>query len=140
MKKQSKGKAKYSKTAMIRKLLSQNWSADSIAKKAKVSKSYVYAVKSKEARIAAAGLRLEKSVLPVAALPPESSALDVQIGGNHYKGMRIQPIQFIVANGIGFLEGNIIKRICRWQVKDGIVDLEKIKHEVDLLIELSENV
>jgi len=34
------------------------------------------------------------------------------------------------------LEGCIIKRICRWRAKDGINDLEKIKHEVDLLIEL----
>ena len=55
---------------------------------------------------------------------------------NHYKVMKIQPVEFIVANKIPFLEGCIIKRICRWRNKDGIQDLQKIKHEVDLLIEL----
>jgi len=65
-----------------------------------------------------------------------TSALDVQVAGSHYKDMRIQPVEFIHANGLGFLEGCIIKRICRWRAKDGINDLEKIKHEVDLLIEL----
>lgn len=60
----------------------------------------------------------------------------VQVGGEHYKGMKIQPAEFIHANGIGFLEGCIIKRACRWRGKGGVQDLEKIKHEVDLLIEL----
>jgi hypothetical protein len=67
-----------------------------------------------------------------------SNALDVQVGGNHYKDLVIQPVEFIHANNIGFLEGCIIKRICRWRNKDGIKDLMKIKHEVDLLIELEE--
>ena len=64
------------------------------------------------------------------------TALGTQVGGSHYKDMKIQPVEFIHANGIGFLEGCIIKRICRWRSKDGVKDLEKIKHEVDLLIEL----
>lgn len=68
--------------------------------------------------------------------PTESNALDVQVAGNHYKNMKIQPVEFIHANNLGFLEGCIVKRICRWRSKDGIQDLEKIKHEVDLLIEL----
>lgn len=64
------------------------------------------------------------------------SALDVQVAGDHYKTMKIQPVEFIHANRLGFLEGCIVKRICRWRSKDGVRDLEKIKHEVDLLIEL----
>jgi hypothetical protein len=64
------------------------------------------------------------------------SALDEQVAGNHYKNMVIQPVEFIHANNLGFLEGCIIKRICRWRNKDGIKDLEKIRHEVDLLIQL----
>ncbi len=67
---------------------------------------------------------------------PENSALTTQVAGSHYRNMQIQPVEFIHANGLGFLEGCIIKRICRWRNKDGIQDLEKIKHEVDLLIEL----
>jgi hypothetical protein len=54
----------------------------------------------------------------------------------HYGVMKIQPVEFITANNISFLEGCIIKRICRWRNKDGIQDLQKIKHEIDLLIEL----
>lgn len=64
------------------------------------------------------------------------SALDIQISGTHYKNRAIQPVEYINANGLGFLEGCIIKRITRWRDKDGFADLEKIKHEVDLLIEL----
>lgn len=64
------------------------------------------------------------------------SALDVQEGGGHYKSKTIQPIQYIHANKLGFLEGCIVKRITRWKDKDGIKDLLKIKHEIDLLIEL----
>ena len=65
-----------------------------------------------------------------------ASALNIQVAGRHYKDMAIQPVEFIHANKLGFLEGCIVKRICRWRSKDGIQDLEKIKHEVDLLIEL----
>lgn len=65
-----------------------------------------------------------------------SNPLDVQIGGNHYKDLKIQPIEFIHANNLGFLEGCIVKRITRWRNKNGIEDLKKIKHEVDLLIQM----
>lgn len=68
--------------------------------------------------------------------PAFLSPLAIQIAGTHYKDMSIQPVEFIHANKLGFLEGCIVKRICRWRAKDGIQDLEKIKHEVDLLIEL----
>lgn len=63
------------------------------------------------------------------------NALAVQIGGDHYKGKTIQPVQYIAANDLNFLEGCIVKRITRWREKNGLEDLEKIKHEVDLLIE-----
>lgn len=63
------------------------------------------------------------------------SALDTQVGGDHYKGMKIQPIQFIMANCLGFIEGNIIKYICRWKQKGGLQDLYKVRHYIDLLIE-----
>ena len=65
-----------------------------------------------------------------------ASALDTQVAGSHYKDKKIQPVEYIHANGLGFLEGCIVKRITRWRDKDGIQDLLKIKHEVDLLIEL----
>lgn len=62
--------------------------------------------------------------------------LDVQVGGDHYKKMKIQPIEFIHANNLGFCEANIVKYISRWKDKNGLADLEKVKHYVDLLIKL----
>lgn len=64
------------------------------------------------------------------------SALDVQVGGAHYKDMKIQPVEFIHANGIGYFEGNVIKYVSRWRNKNGRKDLEKARHYIDLLIEL----
>ena len=63
-------------------------------------------------------------------------ALDVQVGGSHYKNLKIQPVEYIHANQLPYIEGNIVKYITRWRDKNGIKDLEKIKHYVDLLIEL----
>lgn len=67
------------------------------------------------------------------------SALDIQVAGGHYKGKRIQPVEYIAANNLNFLEGCIVKRITRWRdkpAKERFEDLQKIKHEVDLLIEM----
>jgi hypothetical protein len=65
-----------------------------------------------------------------------TSALDVQVAGNHYKDLAIQPVEYIHANGIGYFEGNVIKYVSRWRAKNGIKDLEKAKHYIELLIEL----
>ena len=65
--------------------------------------------------------------------------LDVQVAGGHYKGKKIQPVEYIHANNLNFLEGCIVKRITRWRDKPAehrFQDLEKIKHEIDLLIEM----
>lgn len=60
-----------------------------------------------------------------------------QVGGNHYDRMKIQPITFIVDNDIPFIEGNIIKYVCRWKDKGGIEDLKKAKHYLDILISVN---
>lgn len=62
------------------------------------------------------------------------NALKKQVGGEHYKHFKIQPVEFITANKLGFLEGCIIKRLCRYQSKGGLEDLKKIQHEIELLI------
>jgi len=64
------------------------------------------------------------------------SALNTQIGGDHYKNLKIQPVQYIYANNIPFIEGCIIKYVTRWKNKGGIKDLEKIIHFTKLLIEM----
>ena len=65
-----------------------------------------------------------------------TTALDTQVGGGHYKKFTIQPAVFIEKNGLSFLEGCVVKRICRWKDKNGLEDLIKAKHEIDLLIEI----
>jgi hypothetical protein len=70
-------------------------------------------------------------------IPPITvSALDTQVGGQHYKDKAIQPVEFIHANHLGFCEGNVVKYISRWRQKNGIADLQKAKHYLELLIEL----
>lgn len=63
-------------------------------------------------------------------------ALGKQVSGDHYKKLKIQPIEYIHANGIPFAEGNVIKYVTRWRDKGGLKDLEKAKHFIELLIEL----
>jgi len=58
-----------------------------------------------------------------------------QIGGNHYLKYKIQPVDFIIKNNIGFVEGNIIKYILRFKEKGGVQDLLKAKHYIELLID-----
>jgi hypothetical protein len=66
------------------------------------------------------------------------AALDRQEGGNHYSGWVIQPVEFLHKNKnkIGWCEANIIKYTCRWKDKNGLEDLKKARHYIDLLIEL----
>ena len=64
------------------------------------------------------------------------TALDKQIGGNHYKEMSIQPIEYIVKNNLGWCEGNIIKYITRHHQMGGEDDVRKVIHYCHLLMEL----
>jgi hypothetical protein len=66
----------------------------------------------------------------------KQSALEIQVAGSHYKDLKIQPIEYIHANQLGYCEANVVKYISRWRAKGGKADLEKVKHYVDLLIEL----
>ena len=57
-----------------------------------------------------------------------------QIGGSHYKHFFIQPYEFISKNDLSFFQGNVIKYVCRYKLKNGIQDLEKIIHYCQLEI------
>ena len=59
-----------------------------------------------------------------------------QIGGNHYASNDIQPWDYIIANNLGYLEGNIIKYTTRWRKKGGVDDLRKVIHYAEKLIEV----
>ncbi len=64
------------------------------------------------------------------------AAIDEQAGGDHYRDMEIQPIEFIHGNNLPFLEGNVVKYISRYRSKGGAADLRKAKHCIELLLEL----
>ena len=74
-------------------------------------------------------------VIEIAEQTPKSSALDTQVGGSHYKDMKIQPIEYCLANNLNACESAVVKYISRHREKNGKQDLEKIKHYVDILIE-----
>ena len=57
-----------------------------------------------------------------------------QVGGNHYERMQIDPLLYIMANEIDWCEGNIIKYVSRYKHKNGIEDLKKAKHYLEILI------
>lgn len=63
------------------------------------------------------------------------SAKDHQVGGDHYKKMKIQPIDYIMANQMPFCEASIVKYVSRWRDKNGIEDLRKAKQLIDFIIE-----
>lgn len=63
------------------------------------------------------------------------SALDYQVGGNHYQQMAYQPLSFIMELGLNFCEGNIIKYIARYKYKNGLQDLKKAQHYLKFLLE-----
>lgn len=56
--------------------------------------------------------------LAEAGYPLKESPLTKQVGGNHYQGFAIAPIDFVHKNNLGFIEGNIIKYVCRFRKKE----------------------
>lgn len=68
----------------------------------------------------------------------QPSAFDTQVGGSHYKQYEIQPYEFFYRNNIPHHKAAIIRRILRYDhpTGHGIEDLKKIRHELELLIEL----
>lgn len=63
-------------------------------------------------------------------------AIQKQVAGNHYKDMVIQPIEYIHANNLPFIEGAVVKYVSRWRMKGGQEDLKKAIHLLEILIEL----
>ena len=73
---------------------------------------------------------------PVRQASPKSPT-DKQVGGTHYQ-LPIQPIEYILANGLGYCEANVVKYVSRWRNKGGIQDLKKAIHYLEMLIEQEE--
>lgn len=63
------------------------------------------------------------------------SAWDTQVGGDHYKKYKIQPMEFALKNNLNPLQHSVLKYVMRHEDKNGKQDLEKAKHYIDLMIE-----
>ena len=64
-----------------------------------------------------------------------------QVGGDHYMNMGVQPWKAMESwmtdeQLIGFMMGNVIKYVARWQERNGIEDLRKASHYLEKLIEV----
>jgi hypothetical protein len=57
----------------------------------------------------------------------------------HYTNSAIEPIDYIIANKLGYLEGNIIKYVSRFRWKNGVEDLKKARQYLEWLIQETEN-
>ena len=78
------------------------------------------------------------AVRPDIAEPNDATdPLTYQVGGDHYTKKKIQPVEYIHANKMDYMDGAIVKYISRWRDKGGVKDLRKIKQFVDLIIKLN---
>lgn len=66
---------------------------------------------------------------------PYKTSYTHQVGGDHYRTLKIQPIEYIMANDLSWCEGNIVKYITRWKQKGGKQDIEKVIHYAQLLLD-----
>lgn len=62
--------------------------------------------------------------------------LDVQVAGDHYKGLAIQPVEYIHANNLDYFQGNVVKYVTRHKSKNGADDLRKAIHYCQLALKL----
>ena len=66
----------------------------------------------------------------------KTSAFDRQVGGNHYQGLSITPIEYCHKNKLGPCEFSVVRYVTRYKSKGGIEDLQKAIHYLELLIEM----
>ena len=71
--------------------------------------------------------------------PQDQHPIKKQVGGGHYNRYAIQPVDFIIANKIDWCEANAIKYITRWKNKNGIEDIKKAIHYLEILLERLQN-
>jgi hypothetical protein len=61
--------------------------------------------------------------------------LNKQEGGSHYKDMIIQPMEYSMANKLDACQHTIVKYVSRFRTKNGIEDLKKAIHCIEMLME-----
>jgi hypothetical protein len=132
-------------------------STNSLARKYKIAAGYAYKLAARSGKTPVKKVKndnvehlkkaLQQKMLKVipmletisidAPLEPVSAANAIQVGGGHYQTKAIQPWDYIVSNRLGYLEGNVVKYVSRWQDKGGRQDLEKARHYLDKLLEVT---
>lgn len=70
------------------------------------------------------------------AVSPKQTALEKQVSGDHYKDFKIQPVEYIYANNIPFLEANVIKYTSRHRAKNKAADIKKAIHCLELILQM----
>jgi hypothetical protein len=66
---------------------------------------------------------------------PNDHSLKKQVGGDHYRKLKIQPIEYALANNLGICEHAVVKYVSRWKDKNGVEDLRKAIHYIEMLIQ-----
>lgn len=66
----------------------------------------------------------------------KSNPLTQQVGGDHYKDLKFQPVEFVTANQWDYCAASILKYLTRYAVKRNVVDLQKASHFLKLRAEL----
>jgi len=132
-------------------------STNTLAKKYKIAAGYAYKLAARSGKTPVKKVKndnvehlkkaLQQKMLKVIPMletqtisidsPSPASANAVQVGGGHYQTKAIQPWDYIVSNRLGYLEGNVVKYVSRWQDKGGRQDLEKARHYLDKLLEVT---
>lgn len=73
----------------------------------------------------------------VEKLTPDPDPFDNQVGGNHYTTLKIQPMEYSMANNLDACQHTIIKYVTRFRQKNGLQDLYKAKHTLEMLIAIT---
>lgn len=62
--------------------------------------------------------------------------MTTDINPSYYQKGKIQVTDFIADQNMTFMEGNVVKYVCRYKDKAGIQDLRKARWYLEKLIEL----
>jgi hypothetical protein len=113
-----------------------------VGTKFKVAMPSVYAIRKRV--LSGSMLAQAHPVVEHKPFVPSNKADDLQIGGDHYKSMGVQPWKAMESwmtpeQFAGFLRGNAIKYLARCDAKGGLDDIKKARHYIDKLVEVRGN-
>jgi hypothetical protein len=62
-------------------------------------------------------------------------SFQTMVGGDHYTKLKIQPMEYSMANNLNACQHTAIKYLTRYKDKNGVQDLHKAIHTIQMLIE-----